>query len=148
VGGLWHGASWTFVVWGGLQGLALSVNHTWRRHSGRRLMPVMGWALTFGVTLFGYAFFRSTTFARAWEIVRGMVGANGFAWCPQFGSFNRDKYHAIVEGMLVVLFCPNRQTIMQWDWMSDYVYAAAFVVMAVVSVLNLANPPAFVYFQF
>jgi D-alanyl-lipoteichoic acid acyltransferase DltB (MBOAT superfamily) len=32
-GGLWHGASWTFVVWGGLQGVALSVNHAWRTHT-------------------------------------------------------------------------------------------------------------------
>ena len=148
VGGLWHGANWTFVVWGGMQGIALSVNHSWRRHGNRRLPALTGWALTFGVTLFGYVFFRSATFTRAWEIVRGMLGANGFAWRAEFGSFTREKYHDIVLGMLVVLFCPNRQTIMQWDWMSDYVYAAAFVVLAVVSVLNLANPPAFVYFQF
>jgi D-alanyl-lipoteichoic acid acyltransferase DltB (MBOAT superfamily) len=131
-----------------MQGIALSVNHSWRRHGNQRLPALTGWALTFGVTLFGYVFFRSATFTRAWEIVRGMLGANGFAWRAEFGSFTREKYHDIVLGMLVVLFCPNRQTIMQWDWMSDYVYAAAFVVLAVVSVLNLANPPAFVYFQF
>jgi alginate O-acetyltransferase complex protein AlgI len=147
-GGLWHGASWTFVVWGGLQGVALSVNHAWRKHTSIRLPAVAGWALTFGVTLFGYVFFRSTSFNRAWEIVRGMVGANGFAWRPEFGSFTGEKYRAILEGMAIVLFCPNRQTIMQWDWMGDYVYAAAFVALAAVSILNLANPPAFVYFQF
>jgi hypothetical protein len=37
---------------------------------------------------------------------------------------------------------------MQWDWVGDYVYTAVFVAIAVVSILNLANPPAFVYFQF
>ncbi len=148
IGGLWHGASWTFVVWGGLQGIALSINHAWRKHSALRLPRLAGWALTFGVTLFGYVFFRSASFERAWQIVRGMVGANGFAWRPQWGSFTREKYHAILEGLLVVWFCPNRQTIMQWDWLGDYVYAAAFVALAAVSLLNLANPPAFVYFQF
>jgi len=148
VGGLWHGASWTFVVWGALQGVALSINHAWRKHSTRRLPALAGVALTFGVTLFGYVFFRSTTFTRAWQIVRGMVGANGFAWRAEFGSFTSEMYRNILKGLLVVWFCPNRQTIMQWDWLGDYVYAAAFVVLAVVSVLNLANPPAFVYFQF
>jgi alginate O-acetyltransferase complex protein AlgI len=148
IGGLWHGASWTFVVWGGLQGVALSIDHAWRKHGPRKLPRLAGWALTFGVTLFGYVFFRSASFPRAWEIVRGMVGANGFAWRPQWGSFTREKYHAIVGGLLVVWFCPNRQTIMQWEWMGDYVYAAAFVALAAVSLLNLANPPAFVYFQF
>jgi alginate O-acetyltransferase complex protein AlgI len=146
-GGLWHGANWTFVVWGGLQGLALSVDHAWRQR-GHRLPRLAGWALTFGVRLFGFVFFSSATFTRAWEIVRGMVGANGFAWRSEFGSFNQEKYRAIVEGLVVVLFCPNRQAIMQWDWVGDYVYAAAFVALAVISVLNLANPPAFVYFQF
>ena len=72
VGGLWHGANWTFVVWGALQGAALSVNHSFRRR-GHSLPRLAGWALTFGVTVFGYVFFRSTTFTRAWEILRGML---------------------------------------------------------------------------
>jgi hypothetical protein len=101
-----------------------------------------------GVTLFGYVFFRSASFTRAWEILRGMLGLNGFAWRAEYGSFTREKYHDIVLGTALVLFCPNRQTIMQWDWVGDYGYALAFTLLAAISVLNLANPPAFVYFQF
>ncbi len=101
------------------------------------------------MTLFGYVFFRSATFTRAWEILRGMLGFNGFAWRREFGSFTREKYHDIIDRAADnVLFCPNRQTIMQWEWLGDYAYAVAFTVLAVISVLNLANPPAFVYFQF
>ena len=37
---------------------------------------------------------------------------------------------------------------MQWEWLGDYTYAVAFTVLAVIAILNLANPPAFVYFQF
>ncbi|HZY58738.1 MAG TPA: MBOAT family O-acyltransferase [Candidatus Binataceae bacterium] len=146
-GGLWHGANWTFVVWGALQGAALSINHAWRKR-GHRLPSLAGWALTMGVTLFGYVFFRSASFTRAWEILRGMLGFNGFAWRAEYGSFTREKYHDIVLGTALVLFCPNRQTIMQWNWVGDYGYALAFTVLAAISVLNLANPPAFVYFQF
>ena len=45
-------------------------------------------------------------------------------------------------------YCPNRQTIMQWDWGSDYVYAGVFAVLGTVCLLSMANPPAFIYFQF
>ena len=147
VGGLWHGANWTFVVWGALQGAALSINHAFRRR-GHRLPRLAGWALTFGVTVFGYVFFRSATFTRAWEILRGMLGFNGFAWRGEFGSFTKEKYHDVIIGLLITWFCPNRQTIMQWEWLGDYAYAMAFTLLAVISLLNLANPPAFVYFQF
>jgi alginate O-acetyltransferase complex protein AlgI len=147
LGGLWHGANWTFVVWGAIQGAALSINHMWRSHK-KSLPSLGGWALTFGVTLFGYIFFRSVSFTRAWQILCGMVGWNGFEWNPQADSFDHQKYRQIAEGLAVVWFCPNRQTIMQWEWMGDYFYAAAFTLLAVISILNLANPPAFVYFQF
>jgi D-alanyl-lipoteichoic acid acyltransferase DltB (MBOAT superfamily) len=51
LGGLWHGANWTFVVWGGLHGLYLVVNHLWRQHFGRQGPPVpavsaLYWLLT------------------------------------------------------------------------------------------------------
>ena len=43
LGGLWHGAGWTFVIWGGLHGLYLTVNHFWREHSPVRLPSFIGW---------------------------------------------------------------------------------------------------------
>jgi alginate O-acetyltransferase complex protein AlgI len=147
IGGLWHGANWTFVVWGALQGGALSINHAWRSRR-RPLPPLAGWALTFGVTLFGYVFFRSATFTRAGQIVAGMLGRNGFGYHSQLRPVEAPKYQQIAEALLVVWFCPNRQTIMNWNWVSDYAYALAFTLLAAVSILNLANPPAFVYFQF
>jgi alginate O-acetyltransferase complex protein AlgI len=147
IGGLWHGANWTFVVWGALQGAALSINHAWR--SRRRTLPQLaGWALTFGVTLFGYVFFRSATFTRAAQILAGMLGLNGFGYHTALRPVEAPKYQQLLEGLLVVWFCPNRQTIMKWDWIGDYGYALAFTFMAALSILNLAHPPVFVYFQF
>jgi hypothetical protein len=51
-------------------------------------------------------------------------------------------------GLFVVLFCPNRQMIMSWNWRSDYLYAAAFAALAGTSLLQMSNPPPFIYFQF
>jgi alginate O-acetyltransferase complex protein AlgI len=78
IGGLWHGAAWTFVVWGGLHGAAL-VYERWR--SDRRGGPAplqRGWALwrarlvTFHFVCFAWIFFRSDAFASAWEMIEGL----------------------------------------------------------------------------
>ena len=53
-----------------------------------------------------------------------------------------------IVGLLITWFCPNRQTIMQWEWANDYLYAGVFAVLTTVCLLSMANPPAFIYFQF
>jgi alginate O-acetyltransferase complex protein AlgI len=87
IGGLWHGAAWTFVVWGGLHGVYLVVNHGWhssRQYFGR--IPDAGivrrWAgrlLTFGVVVIAWVFFRAESFEAAQVILKGMAGLNGIA---------------------------------------------------------------------
>src|SRR3954454_6222742 len=66
LGGLWHGAGWTFIIWGGLHGLYLIVNHVWRatklRHGwrdGGRYARIGGGALTFIAVVVAWVFFRA-----------------------------------------------------------------------------------------
>ncbi len=86
LGGLWHGAGWTFVVWGGLHGLYLIVNHAWngaKRYlgiggSGRsRYGKALGWVVTFLAVVIGWVFFRASDFSSAVRILEGMAGLNG-----------------------------------------------------------------------
>jgi len=85
LGGLWHGAAWTFVAWGALHGAYLCVNHAWRGLCGR-----LGWSgpsrwwgrlsaatLTFAAVVVGWVFFRATSFDGALAILKAMTGANG-----------------------------------------------------------------------
>ena len=80
LGGLWHGASWTFVAWGGLHGLYLAVERVLRaRFAGY----VPGPLALFGLGLLTYAlinitwvFFRAEGFGQAWGVLRGMFGVN------------------------------------------------------------------------
>jgi D-alanyl-lipoteichoic acid acyltransferase DltB (MBOAT superfamily) len=87
LGGLWHGAGWTFVVWGALHGVYLVVNHAWRMrrprttthgavrcHIGRHASR----ALTFVTVVIGWVFFRAESIADASRILAGMSGATGF----------------------------------------------------------------------
>ena len=88
LGGLWHGAGWTFVAWGGLHGLYLVVNHAW--HWFRQIFGYAGtessrtgklvaWLITFMAVVAGWVFFRATDFHSAIAILEGMAGMNGVA---------------------------------------------------------------------
>ena len=85
LGGLWHGAGWTFVIWGALHGGYLIVNHAW--HALRaavgfpgppsRFSRFAGCALTFVAVVVGWVFFRAPTVDQALAILAGMAGLNG-----------------------------------------------------------------------
>ena len=86
LGGLWHGAGWTFVLWGGLHGLYLIVNHGWRalrERLGQDLDRttlhgrVFSRLITFVAVVVGWVFFRATSLDDALAILRGMAGLNG-----------------------------------------------------------------------
>ena len=81
LGGLWHGAGWTFLVWGGLHGIFLLVNHAWHRRTGTHrpslLSDFAGLALTFLCVHLAWVLFRAESFASAWAIWMGLVGMNG-----------------------------------------------------------------------
>jgi alginate O-acetyltransferase complex protein AlgI len=76
LGGLWHGLSWNFLIWGALHGLALGVVFAWKR---RRAVPSPAWwarilagLLTFHFVCFTWIFFRASTLANALQILRGL----------------------------------------------------------------------------
>ena len=74
--GLWHGAGWTYVVWGAWHGVMLMVNHWWRGLQ-IALPGVLCWLLTFGGVVIGWVFFRAASFADAGAILTAMVGGHG-----------------------------------------------------------------------
>jgi D-alanyl-lipoteichoic acid acyltransferase DltB (MBOAT superfamily) len=83
LGGLWHGAGWNFLVWGGLHGLYLCINHLWRGwRGGKPEVSVAGlvvkgacWAITFFAVVVAWVFFRAKTAAGAWQMLQGLFGA-------------------------------------------------------------------------
>jgi alginate O-acetyltransferase complex protein AlgI len=70
--GLWHGANWTFVVWGVLHGCALVVCSLWRRFCPKLPWPA-GWAMTVLFVLLTGVIFRAGTLQAAWHIFRGLA---------------------------------------------------------------------------
>lgn len=77
LGGLWHGAGWTYVVWGGLHGFFLMIAHVWRDRFGRAVPKVVGWGLTMLGVIIAWVYFRAPDMATANNILGGMFGLHG-----------------------------------------------------------------------
>ena len=78
LGGLWHGAAWTFVLWGGLHGTYLMVHAGWRR-LGFPLWRPASHAITLLAVLVAWVPFRADRIGTAWAMLRAMAGGNGLA---------------------------------------------------------------------
>lgn len=85
LGGLWHGAGWTFIIWGSLHGVFLVINHTWQ---ALLKFPEKTWQshwayikfsqlLTFICVVFAWVYFRSSDFHSAHHMIKAMIGLNG-----------------------------------------------------------------------
>ncbi|MDC3234624.1 MBOAT family protein [Candidatus Puniceispirillum sp.] len=82
LGGLWHGAGWTFILWGGLHGVYLLINHTWRkffRPPASFLGRFLGRTLTIFAVIVAWVPFRAANLECTWHILKAMLGINGFA---------------------------------------------------------------------
>jgi alginate O-acetyltransferase complex protein AlgI len=169
LGGLWHGAAWSFVVWGLLHGLYLMINHGWRALPGRtasRLLPApAAWLLTFAAVAVAWVFFRSPTFGHALAMVEGLAGMSGLhsdALAPVFGAAK-----ALVLGvaLIVALLMPNTQQLIDrpkaseaaadgagshWRlrWQPTLVWSAVLAALFLVSFTQMSTRREFVYFQF
>jgi alginate O-acetyltransferase complex protein AlgI len=110
LGGLWHGAAWTFILWGGLHGLYLMINHAWLAIAGRNvrlaafrqspLASVFGWALTFLAVVVAWVFFRAPSLNAAVLVLQGMAGMNG-ATIPAGLAFALQPLHGLLAAMRV-----------------------------------------------
>ena len=77
IGGLWHGAAWTFVIWGGIHGAALSGERALRARIGsRRVPPLLAWLVTFNVVCLAWVFFRAPDVGTALDVL-GRIGVGG-----------------------------------------------------------------------
>ena len=84
LGGLWHGAGWTFVIWGGLHGVYLVINHAWQALRQQLGLTRSQWwtrelsrVLTFLAVVVGWVFFRATNVETALSILQAMGGSHG-----------------------------------------------------------------------
>ncbi len=144
LGGLWHGAGWTYVVWGGLHGVALAVQGAWNRRVSWRMPAWLGWLLTINFFIFTIVLFRAADFRAGGEMALSMLGAHGFE------GIATDDVLLLAAGALVALVGPTSQVVALRRLKPRGGVAVAAAVLFVYLVLRMASGshPEFIYFQF
>jgi len=171
LGGLWHGAGWTFVLWGGMHGFYLAINQAWRK-LGIFLPKIVAWMITFLAVVFSWVLFRASSISDAVEMFKAMTGIkpiemplayqgflgwlsllggkfepwNNFTYLPE--NLGNNYILLILLGlMLAVIWLPNNQAIM--DWFKPRLWVACLTsLLALFCLLSLNRVSEFLYFQF
>lgn len=165
IGGLWHGAGWTFVFWGFLHGLALVIHRIWQGW-GYKMNRVLAWFLTFNFVNISWVFFRAHSFADALRILRAMFGMNGvllpaglapyltvrgvgsqFFGMPVMGQFLPQAVPALLIFILVVLTVKNTTQLTE-SFKPGLAGSLFTAVIMIASILGMTHISEFLYFNF
>ena len=152
IGGLWHGASWTFVIWGGLHGLYLLAERLLRKrlphhHPGRASTFALG-VLTFLLVNVAWVFFRAKTFHQAIAILSGMAGRNPQAE-PILPAIYLITTSLIIGGLLLAHTLMRRQTLeTAIAHLHPATLTAVWTILAFAVVIQHGESNGFIYFQF
>ena len=172
LGGLWHGASWTFVFWGGLHGAYLCINHAWhacKRRCGLRLLPVqlarpLSVFITFSAVVVAWVFFRAETFPGALLMLQSMFGILSVDAGHQALYGHPDKvFRWVAGGCVIVWFMPNIMQIFdrvkpsidalpeykgRIAWSPNIIWLVVLLFVMYETVGSLPNISEFLYFRF
>jgi len=168
LGGLWHGAGWTFVLWGALHGAYLAINHLWRELVVARLprwMPawlsgLMGGMLTFAAVVTAWVLFRSTNIEQALVILKAMYGieARPITFDAVMhgelllvtGLSGRDLAKLLFFSLVWVWLLPNstRLRFIKGGYVIAATQAVAVVYFLCLAIGQFGSYSPFLYFQF
>jgi len=169
LGGLWHGAGWTFIIWGALHGAALGINHFWHRvkqHYGvigsSKAYAVISLLLTFLTIIVFWVFFRAETVSGALNIIQAMFGLS-----PDVErTVSSGSIYWFVMLSAICLWAPNTYQIMKNHepvleqrmltgevtdkllWKPSLKWAVIVAILLFWSICTLSSVTEFLYFQF
>jgi len=176
LGGLWHGASWNFVLWGGIHGIFLMINHAWR-HITKDAHPTIlaskgsklsASVITFLAVVLSWVLFRAESLGAVAIIYKGMFGLNQIDTSGIM--ITSEAIMSIVVAVLIVWILPNAQEFMHlfkpttdydkersWNsltlfkhclWQPKKRWAIVFTILFLISVANMLKVTEFLYYQF
>ena len=149
LGGLWHGANWTFVIWGGLHGGGLSAERKFRNEAAARAGVVWKWLrriFIFHVVCLAWIFFRAQSLSAAWAMLKGF---GTWSWRPEFPSAFFFLALFSLPLLLLDLYLESSG--------DEYLFASASVrprvafglaCALIIAFLGANQANAFIYFQF
>ncbi|NNM52245.1 MAG: MBOAT family protein [Pseudomonadales bacterium] len=161
LGGLWHGAGWTFVIWGALHGIYLMINHGWRhlwmKYSGvpaARWLNLAGGLLTFTAVVIAWVFFRADNIPSALVLVSSMVHPDASSPEVLF-PLRSPVWRWILCLMCISFWAPNSQEILNphqspgiLRWQPNLTWLILTILVLLYSLTHMELVSEFLYFQF
>jgi alginate O-acetyltransferase complex protein AlgI len=162
LGGLWHGAAWTFVIWGALHGLYLCINHAWNNYGPgiaprfERAANIAALLLTFLSVVVAWVFFRADSLPSALYVLSRMADPTQIV----FGRAEIVGTAFILGYAAIAWFAPNTQTIMGYDhkarvvgealgaWQRRPLFLYATAAVLAFGILGIQQHSEFIYFRF
>ena len=166
VSGIWHGAGWTFVVWGTLHGIAVCINRLWSRFD-IKLPTVLAWFITFNFVNIAWVFFRATSMTQATDILISMFNVKELLYIKNIQEhitlFNIPRVimnvnlsesllaiSCLAVAFIVTLFIPNTYELSQRKF--NTIAGAGFIALVVSVILYVVfsdfSSSEFIYFNF
>lgn len=162
LGGIWHGASWMFIIWGTMHGMAMILHRVWKQ-LGFTMNKYLAWFITFNFINITWVFFRAKDMDSALKVLDGMVGMSGITFPYFLQSLLRDLnfnfggwlFHICDDGgkklsiFLTIAFLSIffRRNIKISYIINDY-YVLLLLLVSIIAFLNLSSPSEFLYFNF
>lgn len=153
IGGIWHGAAWTFVIWGALHGAGIVIHRVCQKLK-ITIPSALALFITFMYVNFLWVFFRATSFSKAINILKSMAGLNGFEPIVidkmRFAFENGDlkiSLLLLIPCFILVFFVKNSN---KWaeSFKPNWFYWTITFVFSLVSILSINKISEFLYFQF
>ncbi|MCK5529524.1 MAG: MBOAT family protein [Kiritimatiellae bacterium] len=177
LGGIWHGAGWTFLIWGALHGIYLIVNHSWHIVCDKLSLDISKNNWLFGIfargitllsVIVAWIFFRAANIDTALDILRGMSGQNGLLLSNPVAPVNSLMGLALSGALLLfAFFMPNTQQLTGYigpsgdyrsyvpknfavflQWKPSILWAVYTGVLLALCLMGLSQVSEFIYFQF
>ncbi len=143
IGGIWHGAGWTFVFWGVLHGVAVVVHRIWK-NSNRQMNKILAWFLTFNFVNIAWIFFRATSWGDAMKVITAMFS---FQFGNKHFSISTEMGVWLVAAFLVIFYMKNSNTL-QDRFLASKKNLLLLLAMASIAILQLNKISEFIYFGF
>jgi alginate O-acetyltransferase complex protein AlgI len=166
IAGLWHGASWMFVIFGGLHGLALVVNNYWKK-TKIKINKILAWFITFNFVNITMVFFRAEEWDDAIKVLSSMFSLDNIMlpsvfksalpflnkYGVEFGLYTQNiqgrsfTFLFLFIGLIVVLFCENSSKKLD-NFKLNFINSFIFVMAFTISFYKLSGYSEFLYFRF
>ncbi len=153
IGGIWHGANWTFVIWGTLHGLAICFHRFWKKLN-KTIPHYIAIIITFLFANFTWVYFRALSIDKANNIITSMFGLNGFSPIVvkkmrlvfENGDLKISLF--VFIGAFIIAFFVKNSVEFAKIFKPNWIFYTVTLIMLVVSTLSINKVSEFLYFQF